>query len=53
MLPTIIIKVEGTELTVLVDTGVSASFSQIDKSKQNAIEIYVRNNTYQVCLTIG
>ena len=39
MLPTTEIKVEGMELTVLVDTGASASFFQIDWSKQNAIQI--------------
>ena len=39
-------KVEGMKLTVLVDTGASASFLQIDWSKQNIIEIYISNDAY-------
>ena len=48
MLTTTKIKVEGTKLTALVDTGVSISFLQMDESKQNTTEIYTSKNAYQV-----
>ena len=51
MVPITKIKVEGTEFTVLVDTGASAIFLQTDWSKKNAVDIYTSNDTYQVCKT--
>ena len=53
MLLTIRIKVEGTELRVLVDTGASTSFLQMDWSKRNAVEIYPSNDACQVYAAMG
>ena len=53
MLLTIKIKVEGMEITALVDIGASASFCQMDWTKQNVIEIYMSQDAYQVWTTMG
>ena len=53
MLPTTTIKIDGIESTVLLDTGASASFLQINWSKRNAIDIYASNNVYQVRTAMG
>ena len=53
MLPKTKTKVEGMDLTALVDTRASASFLQIDWSKQNAIEIYASKDIYQVYTAMG
>ena len=52
MLPTTKIKVKGTEVTALVDTGGSASFLQTEWSKQNAVETYTSKDAYQVRMAI-
>ena len=53
MLPTINIKVEGMDLSELVDTGASASFLQMDWSKQNTFEIYTSKDAFQVWIAMG
>ena len=53
MLPITKTKVEGMEVTALVDTGASASFLQTEGRKQNAIEIYTNEEAYQVGKATG
>ena len=53
MLPMTGIKAEGTEVTALVDAEASTSFLQMDWSKRNTVEIYLSNDAYQVCTTMG
>ena len=53
MLPIIKIKLEGTEATALVDTGASASFLQMEWSKQNAIGVFISEEAYQVRKSMG
>ena len=53
MLPRTKVKVEGTELTALVDTRASASFLQMDWTKQIAIEIYTSQDACKVQKAMG
>ena len=53
MLPTTKVKVEGMEVTALEDTGASASFFQMEWSKQSAIESCTSEEAYQVRTAMG